>query len=61
LQILPGDGGCYGSVIIMLDGLVPLGINPRVLLRPTSGLSWVRSIYLAVVSFNKLLRCHFGP
>jgi hypothetical protein len=45
----------------MLDGLVPLGINPRVLLQPTSGLSWVRSIYLAVVSFNKLLRCHFGP
>ncbi|KAG6751437.1 hypothetical protein POTOM_043625 [Populus tomentosa] len=45
-------------VIIMVDGLVPLGINPRVLLRPTSGLSWpswVRSTYLAVVSFDKLL------
>ncbi|KAL3573321.1 hypothetical protein D5086_023934 [Populus alba] len=56
-QILPGDGGWYGSVIIMVDGLVPLGINPRVLLRPTSGLSWVRSTYLAVVSFDKLLSC----
>ncbi|KAF9669783.1 hypothetical protein SADUNF_Sadunf13G0000300 [Salix dunnii] len=32
-----------------------LGINPGVLLRPTSGLPWVSSAYLDGVSFGKLL------